>query len=359
VVHLKIKNHQAVAHSTTTLARIRRVRKGLALSGVHKTFGAAYRLLQSNLPAPTVTRSGFRDFVHPRAERLCTVRELARLQSFPDSHHFAGRRCDTYAKSRYVKQTQHEQVGNAVPPVLAAKIAKAIRSQLLDNTDEWGTANRKRAFRRVFARLDRAFPQDRLGNFSDPLDELIFIMLSRRARWNVYQPVFASVKKRYRRWEKALEATTKELRTFLQPLGLVNQRIRDVRGVLTTIKKDFGSVSLSPLRRMSSSAAYNYLRSLSGVNDKSAKCVMYYALGHGVLPIDTHTFRVSKRLGILPRNTSFYRAPKILDRVIPPDYRGRYHVLTVLLGRQFCTPTTPDCPACPMRRHCRASSAAS
>ena len=111
----KIANHQVTAHAETTLEKIRLVRAGKQLSGEHKVFGAAYRLLDPEKPSPTVTRSGFRDFIHPSEDRLCTVRELARLQTFPDSYVLKGRRCDTYATSRYKQQTQHEQLGNAVP----------------------------------------------------------------------------------------------------------------------------------------------------------------------------------------------------------------------------------------------------
>src|SRR6266568_3643926 len=109
VVRKRVANHQVTAHAATTLERIRLVRKGKRLTGHHRVFGAAYRLLDTNQPAPTVTRSGFRDFIHPNKNRVCTVRELARLQSFPDTYVFKGRRCDTYAQSRYVQQTQHEQ----------------------------------------------------------------------------------------------------------------------------------------------------------------------------------------------------------------------------------------------------------
>jgi len=107
MVRKKVANHQKAAHAASTLERIRRVRAGERLAGAYRAFGAAYRLLDPALPAPTVTRSGFRDFVHPKENRFCTVRELARLQSFPDQYVFEGRRCDTYAKSRYIQQTQH------------------------------------------------------------------------------------------------------------------------------------------------------------------------------------------------------------------------------------------------------------
>jgi endonuclease III len=352
MVRKTLANHQAVAHASSTLEKIRRVRAGEELSGEHKVFGAAYRLLNPALPAPTVTRSGFRDFVHPVEDRLCTVRELARLQGFPDKHVFMGRRCDTYAKKRYVKQTQHEQLGNAVPPVLAQAVASAIRRQLIDRRDMEDLSSRRSLFHTIYTLLDAAYPEDFLGNRRNPLDELIYILLSRRAREQQYQLVYKEFSRRFRPWHRAMRASDSELRRILNPLGLVNQRIRTLRGVLKAIQSDFQRLSLAPLRYRSYSEVYHYLRSLPGVNDKTAKCVMFYALDLPALPVDTHTLRVSLRLGLLPAGTSLFLAPALLDAVVPRDKRGRYHVLTVLHGRAVCTPNRPDCRGCPLGERC-------
>jgi endonuclease III len=351
-----MRNHQAVAHARSTLEKIKLVHAGQQLTGRHKVFGAAYRLLNPALPAPTVTRSGFRDFVHPSRERLCTVRELARLQTFPDSHEFKGRRCDTYAKSRYLKQTQHEQVGNAVPPLLARVVAKQIRRQLIEHRDIDDLTTRQRLFDTAFPLLDAAYPQDFLGNQRNPLDELIYIMLSRRTRDQQYRVGYELLARRFRPWKKIFTASDRELRDVLRPLGLANQRAHLLRAVLLTIYSDFGRLTLTPLRRMGYSDAYNYLRSLPGVNDKTAKCVMLYSLNLPALPIDAHTFRVSRLIGLLPLDTSFHLAPAKLDAIVPPEKRGRYHVLTILHGRRVCTPARPRCDICPLRTRCCARS---
>lgn len=218
MVRKALANHQAVAHASSTLEKIRRVRAGEELSGEHKVFGAAYRLLDLTRPAPTVTRSGFRDFVHPIENRLCTVRELARLQGFPDRHVFMGRRCDTYASKRYVKQTQHEQLGNAVPPLLAQVVANAIRKQLIDARDTDDLSRRRSLFHSIFRLLDAAYPEDFLGNKRNPLDELIYILLSRRTREQQYQPVYQELSRRFRPWHRVLRASNSELRRVLKPL---------------------------------------------------------------------------------------------------------------------------------------------
>jgi DNA (cytosine-5)-methyltransferase 1 len=77
-----------------------------------------YRKLRSSAPSPTILAHMAHDtsgFIHPRYDRMLTVREAARLQGFDDTYRFEG--------SQY---QQFNQVGNAVPPLLAAELARAL-----------------------------------------------------------------------------------------------------------------------------------------------------------------------------------------------------------------------------------------
>jgi len=65
------------------------------------------------------------DFIHPTQNRILTVREMARIQSFDDSFEFLGKRT-TGGPRRKVEVPQYTQVGNAVPPLLAKAIAEQI-----------------------------------------------------------------------------------------------------------------------------------------------------------------------------------------------------------------------------------------
>jgi len=89
-----------------------------------KHFGNRYTVQASNKPGRTVVAHLYKDgnlFIHPDSEqsRTFTVREAARIQSFPDDFKFIGSRTN-----------QYKQVGNAVPPLMAKQIAKAIKKFL-------------------------------------------------------------------------------------------------------------------------------------------------------------------------------------------------------------------------------------
>jgi site-specific DNA-cytosine methylase len=131
-----IKNHQQTAHSPSTLDKIVQVPIGGKLADTSQTFGSTYRRLDPNMPSPTVTRSGYRDFIHPYSNRMLTVRELACLQTFPLDWEFTGTRLDSYSSKRVVNMTQFGQVGNAVPPLLANAMAIAIKKQFFTKLDD-------------------------------------------------------------------------------------------------------------------------------------------------------------------------------------------------------------------------------
>lgn len=123
-------NHVVTAHAPSTLEKIKLVPAGAKLSQQLQTFGSTYRRLDPDRPSPTVTRSGYRDFIHPTEDRMLTVRELATLQSFPKNWEFKGVRLDSYSSKRITTMTQFGQVGNAVPPLLAKAVADAVLEQV-------------------------------------------------------------------------------------------------------------------------------------------------------------------------------------------------------------------------------------
>lgn len=90
-----------------------------------RVFGNSYVVQWWDLPSKTIIAHLYKDgnqFIHPdhTQARTFTVREAARIQSFPDDFVFEGARTD-----------QYKQIGNAVPPLLANAIAKALKQQLI------------------------------------------------------------------------------------------------------------------------------------------------------------------------------------------------------------------------------------
>lgn len=132
----KLPNHVVTAHSPSTLEKIKKVPIGGRLADIEQIYGSTYRRLDPDRPSFTVTRSGYRDFIHPYEDRMLTVRELACLQTFPLDWEIKGVRLDSYSSTRKTTMTQFGQVGNAVPPVLAEAVANSIMKQWFDDEEE-------------------------------------------------------------------------------------------------------------------------------------------------------------------------------------------------------------------------------
>ena len=110
---------------------LRRVETLCELASLVRELGSrkqSQRALDSEMPAPTVTTLPD-DLCHYLANRTLTVREMARLQSFPDSFIFRGKET-TGGTKRRVEVPQYSQVGNAVPPLLAEAIGYQLRRLL-------------------------------------------------------------------------------------------------------------------------------------------------------------------------------------------------------------------------------------
>jgi DNA (cytosine-5)-methyltransferase 1 len=84
-----------------------------------RTQNSIYLRLDERMPSATVTNVRKAMWIHPIQNRAISVREAARIQSFPDSFRFYG-----------TKDQQYQQVGNAVPPMLAKALAESIANAL-------------------------------------------------------------------------------------------------------------------------------------------------------------------------------------------------------------------------------------
>ena len=148
----KISYHMPMKHRPATLERFRLLSQGESLRDLFAKFSGSvledlqakhvlpkkifikrnYRLPIGE-PSPTVTSHCLDEFVHPVENRALTVRECARLQSFPDWYDFAGGPYIVPHINRDV-QDKYEQIGDAVPPLLAYAWGKAIKEMLVEES---------------------------------------------------------------------------------------------------------------------------------------------------------------------------------------------------------------------------------
>lgn len=136
-------NHVSMRHTPRIIERFKQIGYGQSVKDVSDEHGQRKRgdatvisgkiFSQNNMrpfpdrPCPTVAASFQSNFIHPYSNRNFTAREGARIQSFPDNYVFKGKRT-TMSWERHL--SQYQQIGNAVPPLLAEAIATHIKHYL-------------------------------------------------------------------------------------------------------------------------------------------------------------------------------------------------------------------------------------
>ena len=193
-------------------------------------------------------------------------------------------------------------------------------------------------------------------NLKDPLDELLFIICSTKTEEASYRYSFRALKESFPTHHKIAEAPVEYIAQTIARGGLSNQKAKVIRNLLDAVTERFGEPSLEPLRAMSDKEAEVFLLSLPGVGKKIARCVLMYSLNRQVFPVDTHCWRISRRLGwVRPTQKDRHCSPRDMDRLqskIPPELRYSLHVNMISLGREICTASAPRCDKCPIANWC-------
>ena len=80
--------------------------------------------------------------------------------------------------------------------------------------------------------------------------------------------------------------------------------------------------------------------------------MLLFSLGRPALPVDTHVFRVAKRLGLIHHKASVEQAHKLLESLVPPNDIYQFHVLMIEHGRRVCKAQRPRCTKCVLLEFC-------
>lgn len=197
--------------------------------------------------------------------------------------------------------------------------------------------------------LDAAYGSPRHGNPTDPSDVLLYILLSNRTAPIVARRVYAQLRSADPKW---YDLTTEALRGVLRPAGLAEKRAAHLMGIAERLRRDFGTVTLEPLRGEPDTEAEAYLCSLPGVSVKVSKCVLMYGFDRQVLPVDVHVHRITGRLGWHSHRRAD-QSHSTLEEVVPPELRYAFHVNCVAHGRAVCRASRPACGSCVLLSQCQ------
>lgn len=180
-------------------------------------------------------------------------------------------------------------------------------------------------------------------HYDTPFHLLIAVILSAQCtdrRVNMHTPV---IFERFPEPSDLAAASFEEVYELIKSISFPNNKARHLIGMAKMLVSDFGSkVPSEP----------SELEKLPGVGRKTANVIASVIYDKPVIAVDTHVFRVSRRLG-LSDGTNVETVERDLTEGFAEELRGKAHHWLILHGRYVCTARKPKCDECGLQEFCR------
>ena len=180
-------------------------------------------------------------------------------------------------------------------------------------------------------------------HYDSPFHLLIAVILSAQCtdkRVNMHTPQIFT---RFPDPESLAAASFEEVYGLISSISFPNNKAKHLIGMAQKLVSDFGSTVPSETEE---------LESLPGVGRKTANVIASVIYDKPVIAVDTHVFRVSRRLG-LSDGTTVEAVEKDLTEGFAEELRAKAHHWLILHGRYVCTARKPKCLTCGLQDYCR------
>jgi endonuclease-3 len=205
----------------------------------------------------------------------------------------------------------------------------------------------KERFDKFIGYFTRHFPDPHteLVYEGDPYHLLISVILSAQCTDKRVNMVTPALFKRFPKPADLAAASFDEVFPFIKSISYPNNKTRHLIRMAGMLVKDFHSVV---------PADVNDLMKLPGVGRKTAHVMASVIYNQPVMAVDTHVFRVSRRIGLASKGSNTPLAvEKDLVKYIPAELIHKAHHWLILHGRYVCTARNPGCADCGLREFCR------
>ena len=188
-------------------------------------------------------------------------------------------------------------------------------------------------------------------HFNDPKCELEYtkdyelllsVMLSAQTTDKSVNMVTRELYKKYDTLDKLDTLTLDEIDNYIRSIGLHKTKSKYFKEIVTKIKE----IGYVPNAR-------EFLESLSGVGRKTASVVLGILFDIPSFAVDTHVYRVSKRLGITTMKDDVLKTEIKLKKYFDEDEWNKINSQMVLFGRYICTSKNPKCDKCHLKNICK------
>lgn len=182
-------------------------------------------------------------------------------------------------------------------------------------------------------------------HFSNPFELVIAVVLSAQCTDKRINMVTPRLFQDFPSPEAMAETTPEVIYEYIKSVSYPNNKAKHLVGLAKVLVRDFGGEVPSTLEE---------LTQLPGVGRKTANVVQAVAFGKAALAVDTHVFRVSHRLGLVPSTCKTpYSVEMALRKYIPEHLVASSHYWLLLHGRYTCVARKPKCEKCGLAMFCK------
>jgi endonuclease-3 len=200
--------------------------------------------------------------------------------------------------------------------------------------------------KKIWPILKKTYPNASIAlNFKDPLELLISTILSAQCTDVRVNMVTKDLFKKYKSPIDWAKADLKQIESDIHSTGFFRNKALNIKGACARIIEQYGGKVPGTMEE---------LLTLSGVGRKTANCVLGDAFGIPGITCDTHVIRLSRRLG-LSKNSDPVKLEFDLAEIVPKKNWTAFSHLVITHGRNICKARKPNCPECPIAKHCRSA----
>ena len=186
----------------------------------------------------------------------------------------------------------------------------------------------------------------------NPAEELVYTILSQHTSDINSERAFLNLMRVFGTLDAIADASTDDIEEAIKSGGLAKQKSVRIKQVLNIVRSDVGSFDLSFLGEMPLAESKAWLKDLPGVGPKTAAIILCFSLGMPAMPVDTHIYRVSQRLGLVGKKVSADKAHDILEPMVSQEDVFAFHMYLIKHGRQICKAQRPKCDECVLAWGC-------
>jgi endonuclease-3 len=204
-------------------------------------------------------------------------------------------------------------------------------------------AARQARVRKIIAVLKRTHPDAKLAlDFTTPLDLLVALILAAQARDDLVNLVTPNLFRKYRAAADYSGESEAALQQQVSRINFFRQKTRSIQKAAAMLVKDFGGNVPDNM---------DDLLKLPGVGRKTANAILANAFGQPAVVVDTHTRRLSQRLGLTTQDDPD-KIEADLVRIVPRKDWTKFCHLLQFHGRRVCRARNPNCPNCSVNNLC-------